>query len=216
MKCITLLFTTAAMLYVTQLSAQTLQAGIRSGASAWLGIGWQGPLTHQPGYTGERKDFDWDKGIYIRSEGYGQFAFDLSLNINSYKNTGSNPYLFNRNDFVVSSEHVNYDLAGTVQYCLSKRKAKLKSYLGLSINLVYNTSRYHFTYYPTYEKVNNSNNSYNYLVGLSHYLSYPITKRIFISNITGVDIDPQSSFSKQPHSPYTTRVYSRLGIGYNL
>lgn len=206
----------------TTLYGQGLQVGLRTGSSMWNYIN---PKLHtaSAGTTGDMQRFVWDKEVFGRYETKKKWAFEISMNNNSYRDETSNGGLnYSYNEFTMRSTHSNYDITGAVQYkltCPDHNKCpmlnKLKSYIGIDGGIVINTAKYTFT--DNVGKVYRSDaHSTNIIAGIHHYMAYSLGKRISVTSLAAFNVNPDVLFSKAPTTDRDCKVSLRLGIVYTL
>lgn len=206
----------------TTLYGQGLQAGLRTGSSMWNYIN---PKLHtsSAGSTGDMQRFVWDKEVFGRYETKKKWAFEISINNNSYSDETSNGGLnYSYNEYTMRSTHSNYDITGSVQYkltCPGHNRCpilnKLKSYIGIDGGIVINTAKYTFT--DNTGKVYRSYvNSTNIMAGIHHYMAYSLGKKISAISLAAFNVNPDVLFSKLPTTDRDCKVSLRLGIVYAL
>lgn len=206
----------------TTLYGQGLQAGLRTGTSMWNYINPK-LNTASAGTTGDMQRFVWDKEVFGRYETKKKWAFEISINNNSYRDETSNGGLnYSYNEFTMQSTHSNYDITGAVQYkliCPGHSKCpilkKLKSYVGIAGGIVINTAKYTFT--DNADKVYRSDaNSTNIIAGIHHYMAYSLGKKISVASLAAFNVNPDVLFSKLPTTDRDCKISLRLGIVYAL
>ena len=218
------LLTTCAILAltVTELAAQGISAGLRTGTSCWMqrSTGKSGPLEATPA-----QHRSWDQEVFIRREGKNRWAFEAGF---SHAGVKKLEVLAVTNDHFPNDTAYfqniwlghNYELSLSAQYDITCAQMKscpllrqLRSYVGVSI--IPTVTRLSPGLDPTPE----DQTLYQTWTGLSHTMVYSVTPHLALSTVVEGRFAPTElfagSFQSGDYRP-AARMSVRVGFAYKF
>ena len=210
------------VLAVTDMAAQGISAGLRTGTSCWMQRTTEksGPLEATPA-----QHRSWDQEVFVRWERPGRWAFEAGFSHASVKK--SEILSVTGDDFPYNTEYFqnirpghNYDLSLSAQYDITCAHMKacpllrrLRSYVGVSIIPTVTTLR------PGLDPTPDEQTVFQTWTGLSHTMVYNVTQHLAVSTAVEGRFAPtelfSGSFNAGEYRP-AARMGVRLGVAYRF